>query len=156
MSEKREPSEKYASIAAAWIRTEHFEKLKSCTIIYLESEYEKKSKGKIIFGTCERVSSKNQWAIPADFTITFYRPHMALLTPEQQAAVVFHELMHVGYEGENEPMKTIPHDIEDFKKVIDMFGSHWNEKDQLHLPNEDLLRGILEEAEQIMITGEGK
>lgn len=130
MAEKREISKHYTAIASAWIDNyEEFAHLRGATIIFLESNHQKKSKRRKVFGLCEKVQEKNKWAIPADFTITFYKPHMELLQEWQQAVVVYHELLHVGYEGEDEPMSTIPHDIEDFRKVIDMFGSHWDEKD---------------------------
>lgn len=52
-----------------------------------------------------------------------------------------------------------PHDMEDFRKVIDMFGAHWDEEDA-DLINKDLLADIerraawLEESE--IMKGEGK
>ena len=55
--------------------------------------------------------------------------------------MVYHELLHVGYKGEDEPMSTVPHDMEDFRKVIDMFGAHWDEADA-DLLNKDLLDEI--------------
>ena len=130
MAEKREISNHYTAMATAWINNrEELRHLKNATIVYLESDYRKKSKGKILCGLCEKVQDKNKWAIPADFTITFYKPHMEVLTEWQQEIMVYHELLHVGYKGEDEPMSTVPHDIEDFRMVIDMFGPHWDEED---------------------------
>lgn len=146
MAEKREISEHYTAIAQAWIdNCEEFKHLKDATIIYLESEHQKKSRRRKVFGLCEKVQDKNKWAIPADFTITFYKPHMELLSEWQQEIVVYHELLHVGFNGEDEPMSIVPHDIEDFRKVIDMFGSHWDEKDAEVL-NSVLLEEISQKA----------
>lgn len=158
MAEKREISEHYTAIAQAWIdNCEEFKHLKDATIIYLESEHQKKSRRRKVFGLCEKVQDKNKWAIPADFTITFYKPHMELLSEWQQEIVVYHELLHVGFNGEDEPMSIVPHDIEDFRKVIDMFGSHWDEKDAEVL-NSVLLEEISQKAawrEKVLIE-EGK
>lgn len=158
MAEKREISEHYTAIAQAWIAScEEFKHLKDATIIYLESEHQKKSKRRKVFGLCEKVQDKNKWAIPADFTITFYKPHMELLSEWQQEIVVYHELLHVGFNGEDEPMSIVPHDIEDFRKVIDMFGPHWDEKDAEVL-NSVLLEEISQKAawrEKVLIE-EGK
>ena len=158
MAEKREISEHYTAIAQAWIdNCEEFKYLKDATIIYLESEHQKKSRRREVFGLCEKVQDKNKWAIPADFTITFYKPHMELLSEWQQEIVVYHELLHVGFNGEDEPMSIVPHDIEDFRKVIDMFGSHWDEKDAEVL-NSVLLEEISQKAawrEKVLIE-EGK
>ena len=158
MAEKRKISEHYTAIAQAWIdNCEEFKHLKDATIIYLESEHQKKSRRREVFGLCEKVQDKNKWAIPADFTITFYKPHMELLSEWQQEIVVYHELLHVGFNGEDEPMSIVPHDIEDFRKVIDMFGSHWDEKDAEVL-NSVLLEEISQKAawrEKVLIE-EGK
>jgi hypothetical protein len=146
VAEERKVSEHYAAIAKAWIDSrDEFEHLKDASIIYLESDHRKKSKRKKVFGLCEKVQDKNKWAIPADFTITFYRPHMEKLSEWQQEIVVYHELLHVGFYGEDEPMQTIPHDMEDFRQVIDMFGSHWDE-DGADLLNTALLIEISEDA----------
>lgn len=160
MAEKREISNRYTVIAAAWINNrDELKHLKAASIIILESEHQKKSKHKKVFGLCEKVQDKNKWAIPADFTITFYKPHMETLSIWQQEIVVYHELLHVGYYGKDEPMRTVPHDIEDFRRVIDMFGSHWDEEDA-DLLNKDLLDEISRKAlwleESGIMKGEGK
>ena len=158
MAEKREISKHYTAIASAWIDNyEEFAHLRGATIIFLESNHQKKSRRRRVFGLCEKVQDKNKWAIPADFTITFYKPHMELLSEWQQEIVVYHELLHVGFNGEDEPMSIVPHDIEDFRKVIDMFGSHWDEKDAEVL-NSVLLEEISQKAawrEKVLIE-EGK
>lgn len=146
MAENREISTHYTAIAQAWIdNCEEFKHLKDATIIYLESNHQKKSKHRRVFGLCEKVQDKNKWAIPADFTITFYKPHMEMLAEWQQEIVVYHELLHVGFEGEDKPMSTVPHDIEDFRKVMDMFGAHWDEEGA-EILQADLLADIAEKS----------
>ena len=56
------------------------------TIVYLGSDYAKTSKGKTVFGECEKVADKNKWAIPADFTITVFEPNCVGFTEEQRKA----------------------------------------------------------------------
>ncbi len=52
------------------------------TIIYLESDYAKTSKGKLVFGQCEKVADKYKWGIPADFTITVFEPNVQKFTED--------------------------------------------------------------------------
>lgn len=150
MAEKREISKEYAAIGQALIRQrDELRHLESATIIYLESEHEKKSKKKKVLGLCEKVQDKNKWAIPADFTITFYKPNIAHLTEEQKAAVVYHELLHVGWEKEEASI--IPHDTEDFMAVLELFGVRWNTQGA-EIQNKGMLREALEEAGGILLA----
>lgn len=94
------------------------------TIIYLVSDQEKKSKGKVVLGQCEKVADKYKWGIPCDFTITLFDPNLRYLTEEQIKRVLFHELLHVGI-NKNGSLYVKPHDLEDFKLIIDKFGTDW-------------------------------
>lgn len=130
--EHRTISEEYSEIAAKLIQEEilltdirHSE----ATIIYLSSDKEKKSKGKAVCGECEKIPDKYKWAIPADFTITIYEPNVAAFTEDQLKILIFHELLHVGIEvkGDGSEAYSIrPHDIEDFRTIIDRYGLDWN------------------------------
>lgn len=40
-------------------------------------------------------------------------------------ALIYHELLHIGIDGEK--YSVIPHDLEDFKAVIDRYGAHWSD-----------------------------
>lgn len=100
------------------------------TIIYLGSDNPKTAKGKTVCGECEKVQDKNKWAIPADFTITVFEPNTAGFTEEQMRILLFHELLHVGIEfteDGQEKYSIRPHDYEDFKVIIDRYGTEWNE-----------------------------
>lgn len=94
------------------------------TIIYLESDHEKKSKDKIVLGQCEKVAEKYKWGIPCDFTITLFNPNLAGLSQEQIKTVLFHELLHVGIKKDGS-LFIRPHDLEDFKLIINKFGTDW-------------------------------
>lgn len=99
------------------------------TIIYLGSDYAKMSKGKVVCGECEKVADKNKWAIPCDFTITIYEPNCVGFTEDQMRILLFHELLHVGVEfldDGTEKYSIKPHDYEDFKIIIDRYGTEWS------------------------------
>ena len=54
-------------------------------------------------------------------------------TPAQKLAVVFHELLHISFEFG----KTVQHDVEDFRLMVDQLGVDWfNATDLPHLLNE--------------------
>lgn len=103
-----------------------------CTIIYLSSEHKKMADGKAVLGQCEKVADKYKWGIPADFTITVFEPNVEGMTDEQLKILLFHELLHVGIEFNADGSETYsvkPHDLEDFKLIIDRFGTDWSKVD---------------------------
>lgn len=129
--DNRTISTKYAAMAKEIIESEPaLEKLRNseATILYLSSEHEMKKNKKKVLGQCEKVADKYKWAIPCDFTITIFEPNVEDLTEEQLKILLLHELLHVGIEenkdGE-EVYSTIPHDIEDFRLIIDRYGLDW-------------------------------
>lgn len=98
------------------------------TIICLSSQHEKKSNGKAVYAQCEKIQDKYKWSIPCDFTITVFEPNVEGFTEEQMRILLFHELLHVGInqDGDKESYYIRPHDLEDFKLIIDRFGTEWN------------------------------
>lgn len=129
--DSRRINEHYAEIGRKLIESEPaLEKVRysEATIVYLSSEHERTSNGKIILGQCERIPDKYKWAIPCDFTITLFEPNLEGLTEEQIRIVILHELMHVGIrEGRegNEDYYVVPHDIEDFRLILERYGIDW-------------------------------
>lgn len=100
------------------------------TIIYLGSDNPKTAKGKTIYAECEKVQDKNKWAIPCDFTITVYEPNTVAFTEDQMRILLFHELLHVKIEFTEDGQEKYginPHDYEDFKVIIDRYGTEWSE-----------------------------
>ena len=98
-------------------------------IIYLESDYAKTSKGKLVFGQCEKVADKYKWGIPADFTITVFEPNVQKFTEDQIRILLHHELLHVGIDKKadgSESYSIVDHDIEDFKLILDKYGTDWS------------------------------
>ena len=130
--EHRQINKNYEKIAQELIvNTAELEYIKksNARIIYLESDSTKKNgTERLVLGECEKVASKNQWAISADFTITVYKNNCIGLSEEQIKILLFHELLHVGIDygtdgGEVYSVKK--HDLEDFKVIVDKYGTDW-------------------------------
>lgn len=92
-------------------------------IICLSSTHSPKKGDKTVYGKCEKVSEKYKWGIPCDFTITVFEPNILGFSEEQIRILLFHELLHVGIEKDRLFIKG--HDLEDFKVIIDEFGTSW-------------------------------
>lgn len=124
--------EEYAQLAAKIIEEEPLLTdiaNSHATIIYLGSDNPKTAKGKTVCGEAEKVQDKNKWAIPADFTITVFEPNTAGFTEDQMRILLFHELLHIGIEfteDGQEKYSIRPHDYEDFKIIIDRYGTEWS------------------------------
>lgn len=124
--EIRHISDEYADIGYDLIQTEpELEYLKDAdiTIVYLSSDAEKKSGKKVVFGECEKIPEKYKWGLPCDFTITIYEPNCIGFTIEQLRILIFHELLHIGVDGEK--LSINKHDLEDFSVIVERFGAHW-------------------------------
>ena len=133
MSDNRRISEEYQQIADELINTRpEFEYIKEsdATIICLASDCEKKNgKDRVVFGQCEKVADKYKWGIPCDFTITVFEPNIEGFTEEQIKILLHHELLHVGVEFNPDGTETYfirKHDLEDFKIIIDKYGTEWS------------------------------
>ena len=93
-------------------------------IILLSSEAEKKTGDRLIYGQCEKVPQKYKWGIPCDFTITIFDRNISDFSDEQLRILIFHELLHVGIDEDKLYVKK--HDLEDFKTIIDLYGTDWD------------------------------
>ena len=133
MSDNRSMNDFYKQIAKELIDVRpELEKIRESDvqIILLSSDKKAKSKGGSLYGQCEKIQDKYKWAIPADFTITLFEPNLDGFTDEQLSILIFHELLHVGVDlDENGDWKytIIPHDLEDFKVIVDEYGTDWAE-----------------------------
>jgi len=123
----------YALIAQELIDTEEcleYIRESNATIVYLSSDLEKKSKGKLVCGECEKIPEKYKWAVSCDFTITVFEPNVERFTDEQIRILLLHELLHVGIDrdGNEESYSVKPHDVEDFREVIERYGLDWGQQ----------------------------
>ena len=96
----------------------------------LASDQEKKKDRKMVFGECEKVPEKYKWKMPYDFLIYIYTPNCDGFTQKQYEILLLHELMHIGVDlsGKEPGYYIVPHDIEDFWKIIQEFGWDWQVK----------------------------
>lgn len=132
--ETREKNAYFESLAQKLIDTEpelEYIRNSKARIIYLASNQAKKSGNKVTHGECEKIPAKYRWAIPGDFTITLFSPNNEHMSEAQLEILLFHELLHIGIEtdatgGEN--YSIVPHDLEDFKTIIDKYGTEWSVK----------------------------
>lgn len=142
--ERREKSDVFRDIAEGLIKSESalsYIKLSTARIVYLESDSAKKVKGRAVLGECEKIASKNQWAIPYDFSITLFAPNIVTLSDEQVRIVLFHELLHVGIDVDDngeEVFSVRPHDYEEFREIIEKYGLDWT-AEGFEAPKEALL-----------------
>lgn len=130
--ETRKISERYTAIGNDLIQNEEaldYIKMSGVSIIFLESDCEKKNSKKPVFGQCEKVADKYKWGIPCEFTITVFEPNVTEFTEDQIRILLFHELLHIGidFNDDGEKYYVVPHDLEDFKLIIDRFGTNWSE-----------------------------
>ena len=126
-------SDEYRTIAEQLIRDrDDLRHLDGVRIAYLASDREKKANGRFIFGECRKVSDQYSWCCPYDFMITIYEPNTAYYQFDfaMMKILLWHELMHVGVDESDEGVKyrLIPHDVEEFNKIIDEVGLHWEAK----------------------------
>lgn len=132
MAESRTISERYARIGAELVETEpSLARLRDshATIVYLASDVAKASRGRAVLGQCERVPDRWKWAVPADFAITVFEPNVAGMSELQLRILLYHELLHVGISTNkdgDEVYRCVPHDLEDFRAVVDAFGADWS------------------------------
>ena len=87
----------------------------------------------IAWSTCSFVTflAKYKWGIFADFTITLFVKNNVGMSEEQIRTLLFHELLHIGIEpgpDGDEIYSVRNHDLEDFKVIIDRFGTDWATK----------------------------
>ena len=125
-------NERYTEIAAELIQEEPVLaeiRDSNVQIVYLSSEHEKKSGRKLVAGQCEKVPEKYRWAVPCDFTITVFEPNVERFTEEQIRILLLHELMHVQItkDGNEEVYSVRPHDVEDFREIIERYGMDWGD-----------------------------
>ncbi len=133
--DKRHISEKYTEIGEKLINEDEeldYIKISNVSVVFLASEIDKKSGGRLILGQCEKIAEKYKWGIPADFTITVFEPNVDGFTDEQIKILLFHELLHIGidFTDDGEKYYVRPHDLEDFRLVINRYGTEWDRNDK--------------------------
>lgn len=132
-----ERSEKYRKIGKRLIRTlPELSEIKEAgiRIAYLSSDKDKKQNKRIIHAECRKVDDfYKDWCCRYDFLIVVYEPNIDYFTDQQIEILIEHELRHVGidYSGSEPKYYVIPHDIEEFWSIIDKYGLHWDENQEI-------------------------
>ncbi len=98
-------------------------------IAYQYSDQEKKTRDMIVYADTEVIKEKYREFMPYEFLITFYEPNCEGLDDEHLKRLMYHELKHVGYEGDNK-FRIIQHNLEDFRECIDKWGVDWIKGDE--------------------------
>ena len=71
----------------------------------------------------------NTWRICKIIWKSWYEPNIITFNEDQLRTLLFHELLHVKIDISDdgtEKYGTNPHDIEDFREIIDRFGMDWD------------------------------
>ena len=130
MVETAEQSKRFAILAQEVIR-EHPDLQwipdAGISIGYVESDRPKKKNGREVFGECIKVKDLYKCYIPHDFLIVVYVANVSGMSREKLKILLYHELLHVGMTANGEEVKYIvnPHDVEDFRTIIDRYGIDW-------------------------------
>lgn len=108
-------------------RTPRFADLNACCIAYLRSTKPKSRNGQIVYADCHKVAERECALCGYDFIITFYKDSIEL--SERAAAILMeHELTHIGFHMKEDGTtikRIVPHDLEDFRAIIDRYGADW-------------------------------
>lgn len=132
---KMRKSRKYSAIARRILRerAEEFADIldSEVRIAYLESDQEKRRGRKTIYGECHRVDADYSWCCPYDFFIVVYEPNVEEFSPAQLEILIRHELHHIGVSYTDTGIKyfIVPHDVEEFRQIIDECGLDWSDRD---------------------------
>lgn len=96
-------------------------------IDFISSLKAKKTSGMDVYGECRLIKDIEKLYCPYDFLIIIYEQAIEGFTPEQLKILIYHELLHVDVDDKDgEPKYSInPHDIQDFRAVIDKYGLEW-------------------------------
>lgn len=93
---------------------------------FLLCDEEKMNGNRKVYGECRKVTGLLSHYCPHDFVIVIYEPNIVEFTDAQIQVLLYHEMLHIGYDG-----KIQQHDIEDFYYVIMKHGISWQKDENL-------------------------
>ena len=88
------------------------------------------SAGKRVLGKCSKISgaaryfSAEETGVPADVLIWLAADHLQHATDRGIEAVLYHELLHIGWDDEKDKLVINAHDVEGFVREIERYGLH--------------------------------
>ena len=89
------------------------------------------------YADVKKVTPPYTYITNVKFIITVYEKNILEFSDAQLHALILHELMHIDENFD----KIVKHDLEDFRVIVDLFGSNWD-------TNPDI-KDILEETEDV-------
>ena len=103
--------------------------IKECgvKIGFLKAKKTKTQNGKRVYADCSKVSAKSKAFMGLDFIITVYGLDEESLTERQRKILMHHELLHIGATEKDGKLKykIAPHDLEDFREIVNTYGTDW-------------------------------
>lgn len=119
----KELAEKVAKVIEA---DERYDAMSGCRLAVLYCDKAKKSRGRTVFADTKKMNEMVSMMTGFDFVITFYAD-VEYLSEAAMDILIKHELKHIGYEsrGGNVVKKIVPHDVEDFREIVDEYGIDW-------------------------------
>ena len=97
-------------------------------ICYLYSNEEKRSKGHRTYGECKKVPDLYATLTGFDFIITLYEPWVYDFTDEQKKILLYHELLHAGYDDGKKYIRNHDIMIGEFEEINRQYGLCWDKK----------------------------
>ena len=89
-------------------------------IAYMWCDKSKKKHGSVVYGECRKVTEQYQALVGYDYIITFFVEACDELSDKALELLMWHELSHTEEDG-----GITPHDVQDFRKIIDEYGIDW-------------------------------
>ncbi len=167
MNEYKENS-LYARIGESLIKKEEcldYIREHEIRIRYLESNKPAGKSKRVKLGECRMIKEKTKDMFRAlgfkeeeipDFVIVIYKERIFGFHPEQLRILIMHELMHIGVKEDSETgeitLHTAKHDLEDFRYIIERFGTGWaDDRNQITWQQvQEAFQNVDEETGEIM------
>lgn len=128
MAHKYMQAEDWAQIAHGVIESVlELQSIKDAEIGYLAADYSKKHGGMIVYAECIKVKDIYKPYCPHDILIVAYRD-AEQMDEKQKRILMEHELMHIDVQDldTDAPVYKIrPHDMQDFRRIIEKYGPGW-------------------------------
>lgn len=144
---------------------EHEPELLEASIALLFWKESPQKGGKTVLGQAKKVGKEYQaLGFDYDFIIYLSLPMYQSMNEHQRRALIHHELLHCGFvddqNTEEQKATIIPHDLEEFDKIINLYGFWWPSAErtveavQVALPMMELQRAVgrIETLEPSMIA----
>lgn len=140
---------------------EHEPQLSELSLAVLFWKESPQKGSKLVLGQAKKVTKEYQaLGFDHDFIIFISMPQFYNMNEQQQRALIHHELLHCGYDDEDEKAYIVPHDFEEFDKILKLYGFWWPmaektiEAVQVALPMMELQRAVgrIETLEPAMIA----